>query len=151
MQDPTLAIVAICAFALICLGLIAIVGFLVLRFTGRTLGDILGEGGLPGVVDTLADEDDDPLSGTRRRRRTSGSDLRAQAQSLDFDAAVTKYKNQPASSSAPVSRSPFPPTQTPPERELPDNSTRLRRKRRKGNEDDGDDGDEMYEHFLDEE
>jgi hypothetical protein len=150
MQDPTLAIVAICAFALICGGLIAIVGFLVLRFTGRSLGGILGEGGIPGMIDTLADEDDDPLQSSRRRRRTGGEDLRAKAQSLDFDAAVAKYKDQPASQSAPISRSPFPPPPPPPERELPDTSARLRRKRRK-QEDDGDEGDEMYEHFLDEE
>ena len=44
MQDPALAIIAICGFSVICIGLIVIVGLLVLRFTGQALDDKIGYG-----------------------------------------------------------------------------------------------------------
>ena len=75
--------------------------------------------------------------------------LRAQAQSLDFDAAVNQYKNQPLRPSSTGTVSPFPPAQTESlNRPDPDTSTSLRRRRRGSDEDD--EGDEMFGGFLDE-
>ncbi len=151
MQDPALALVAICGFSLICVGLIAVLGFVVLRFTGRTVGGMLGGGGLSGLLGSLSgadDPDDEPSSINRRRRSTPATDLRAQAQSLDFDAAVNQYKNQPLRPSSTGTVNPFPPAQTEPlNRPDPDTSTSLRRRRRGSDEDA--EGDEMFGGFLD--
>jgi hypothetical protein len=153
MQDPALALIAICGFSVICIGLIVIVGLLVLRFTGRTVGGLLGGGGITGVINSMSgandpDEDGDLISS--RRRKPPSSNLRAQAQSLDFDSAVQKYKNQPLTPSSTIQSSPFPPTRTPFEdsTELDTTSRRKRKRRRKDGDDD--EGDEMFEHFLDE-
>jgi len=153
MQDPALAVIAICGFSVICIGLIVIVGLLVLRFTGRTVGGLLGGGGIPGVINSLSganDPDEDAALINNRRRRPPGNNLRAQAQSLDFDSAGQKYKNQPLTPSSTAQSSPFPPTQTPfdDSAEL-DAKARRKRKRRRGSED-NEEGDEMFEHFLDE-
>jgi hypothetical protein len=151
MQDPALALIAICGFSVICIGLVVIVGLLVLRFTGRTVGGLLGGGGITGVINSMSganDPDEDAALINSRRRRPPGNNLRAQAQSLDFDSAVQKYKNQPLTPSSTAQSSPFPPAQP-----NFDDSTELdttsRRKRRRGGGDD-DEGDEMFEHFLDE-
>lgn len=150
MQDPALALVAICGFSMICVGLIAVSGFLALRFTGRTVSDMLGGGGLHGLFSSLsgADDPDDESSRINRRRRTPASNLRAQAQSLDFDAAVNQYKNQPLRPSSTGNPSPFPSAQSETDnRPAPDPS--LRRKRRTGSDEDAE-GDEMFGGFLDE-
>lgn len=155
MQDPALALVAICGFSVICIGLIAVLGFLLLRFTGRTVGGFLGGGGLHGLFSSLSgadDPDDEPTSINRRRRTPVATDLRAQAQSLDFDAAVNQYKSQPLNQSPTTTGTPnpFPPIQpqslnTPD----PDSATSSRRRRRRGSDEDAE-GDEMFGGFLDE-
>lgn len=148
MQDPALALIAICGFSVICIGLIAIVGLLVVRFTGRSIRDMLGGGGLYGLVDTVSganDPEDDPVRANRRRRTTGANDLRSRAQSLDFNSAVERYKDQPPGTT-PRPPGPFPPT--------PDN-TQSRdlgassRRRRRRSEDDSD-ADEMFGGFIDE-
>ena len=103
MQDPTLVLISVCAISLICVALVAGLGFLVLRITGRTLTEFLGGGSVPDAVDTLAGVESTPGNNyVRGRNRTEN--LRAQAESLDFDAAVAKYRNNPnASTSSPVS------------------------------------------------
>lgn len=152
MQDPALALVAICGFSVICVGLIAVLGFLVLRFTGRTVGGLLGGGGLHGLFSSLSgadDPDDEPSTLNRRRRTPAATDLRAQAQSLDFDSAVNKYKSQPLRPSTTGTASPFPTAQADPEPRLdPGDTTSSRRRRRRGADEDAE-GDEMFGGFLD--
>ncbi|MEO8608174.1 MAG: hypothetical protein ABI690_09850 [Chloroflexota bacterium] len=155
MQDPALAVIAICGFSVICIGLIVIVGFLVFRFTGRSIGGLLGGGGIPGVINSISganDPDEDEALINSRRRRSPGTNLRAQAQSLDFDSAVAKYKNQPLGSSPTTTptNSPFPPAQpTLDDSSALDVESRRKRKRRRHSGED-EEGDEMFEHFLDE-
>jgi hypothetical protein len=155
MQDPALALVAICGFSLICVGLIAVLGFMVLRFTGRSVSGMLGGGGLHGLFSSLSgadDPDDEPSSINRRRRTPAATDLRAQAQSLDFDAAVNQYKNQPLrpTTTSTGTANPFPSAQPQSLNQPdPDTSTSPRRKRRRGSDEDAE-GDEMFGGFLDE-
>jgi len=148
MQDPTLALVAICGFSVICVGLVAILGLLALRFTGRSIGGLLGGEGLSGLVDSVSGASDPEESSLRanRRRSTPANDLRARAQSLDFDEAVKRYKEQPPTASNPPSN-PYPPLQTEPDSGT-NSDTSIRRRRRRG-EDDAD-ADEMFGGFLDE-
>jgi hypothetical protein len=150
MQDPALALVAICGFSIICVGLFVVVGLLVLRVTGRSVGSLLGGQGLYGLVDSVsgASDPEENINPANRRRRTpAGSDLRAKTQSLDFDAAVQRYKDQPPGTAAPKPSSPFP---LAPEPDTRGNAeARATRKRRKRGEDDSD-ADEMFGGFLDE-
>lgn len=127
MQDPAFVWVAVCGLSLVCLGTIVVVGLLVLRFTGRTIGEMIGNsGGLGGVMGAIgaaaADAGDDGVdSGVRRERRNTASasrDLRAQAKSLDFNEAVNRYRTgqqPPASQQAARPAAPRPtPSGTPP-------------------------------------
>lgn len=86
MHEPLMAVIPICAISLICIALVAIVGYLLLRFTGRSITSLLG-GGLSDMVTgaTGADEPDAYNRPSRRSRRPSVDDLRANAQKLDFD------------------------------------------------------------------
>ena len=75
--------------------------------------------------------------------------LRAQAQSLDFDSAVNKYKSQPLQPKTTGTPSPFPTAQTDLEPRLdPGDTTSSRRRRRRGADEDAE-GDEMFGGFLD--
>jgi hypothetical protein len=152
MQDPALALIAICGFSVICIGLLVIVGFLVLRFTGRTVGDLLGGGGLTGAINSLSgvgDPDEDgPLIERRRRRQPTKGNLRAQAQSLDFDSAVAKYKSQPPQSGF-VNNNPFPPSQPTFEDSTDLSSTRAQDRKRRRRLKDAEEGDELFEPFMD--
>ncbi len=79
MQDPTLVLISVCAISLICVALVAGLGFLVLRITGRTLTEFLGGGSVPDAVDTLAGVEFTPGNNyVRGRNRTEN--LRAQAE-----------------------------------------------------------------------
>jgi hypothetical protein len=149
MQDPALALVAICGFSVICIGLVAVLALIALRVTGRSIGGLLGGQGLFGLVDSVSGASDPEESPIRagRRRATPANDLRAKAQSLDFDAAVQRYKEQPPSASS-TPGNPYPPLQTDPDRD-PNSQDSLRRKRRRRGEDDAD-ADEMFGGFLDE-
>ncbi len=151
MQDPALAVIAICGFSVICIGLLVIVGLLVLRFTGRTVGGFLGEGGISGALNSLSgvnDPDEDDALINSRRRRPPGNNLRAQAQSLDFDSAVQKYKNQPLTPSSTAQSSPFPPTQPNFDDSTELDSTRARDRKRRKNLKDAEEGDDLFEPFM---
>ena len=152
MQDPALALVAICGFSVICISLIVIVGLLVLRFTGRTVGGFLGEGGITGALNSLSganDPDEDDALINSRRRRPPSSNLRAQAQSLDFDAAVAKYKDQPLRPSSTATNSPFPPVQPGLDNSTELDSTRAGDRKRRKNLKDAEEGDDLFEPFMD--
>ncbi len=148
MQDSSLVLIAVCGLSVVCVGTIAVVALLVVRFTGRTLGEMIGGlGGFGGVAGALvaaaADAgDDDVESGIRRERRrtTSASrDLRARAQSLDFNEAVNRYRSgdQPASSQSARPVRPTSPTNQPttpfPNVPEPRESGASLRARRRGN------------------
>jgi hypothetical protein len=151
MQDPALALVAICGFSVICIGLIVIVGLLALRFTGRTVGDLLGGGGITGVINSLSGANDPDEDGAliNSRRRPPSSNLRAQAQSLDFDAAVAKYKDQPLRPSSTTTNSPFPSVQPGFDDSTELDSTRAGDRKRRKNLKDAEEGDDLFEPFMD--
>ncbi len=85
MPDNGLVTVAVCGLAMVCLGVIGIGAVLFLRSTGRIV--------LPSLFGSS-----EPSGGRRRvlsprsRRR---ADLQAQADALDFDAALARAANQP--------------------------------------------------------
>lgn len=88
MRDLSPVIAAGCGLAVVCIGLIAIVGFMVVRFTGRSfLGPVLGT--FLGGQDAPEDRPAPTI-----RAQSSGKDLRSLAKSLDFDSAVQKYRQQ---------------------------------------------------------
>jgi pyruvate/2-oxoglutarate dehydrogenase complex dihydrolipoamide acyltransferase (E2) component len=161
-MDPTLVLISVCGLSIVCVGLIGVGAVLLLRFTGRNLFE--GVGGLEGVVGALAgvgDEDVDSDYDRLQRRVIPRKDLRAEAQSLDFQSTVEKYRSgQAGSGSAPrIPRTPStpPPSAPPPSAppaatpfdeppSLADRSAR-RRRRPQGEDEDGlmgsfiDDGD----------
>lgn len=79
----------VCALSLLCVGLLAVAAFFLARFAGTTLSDLLDSvtGGLGG---------DD--ASERRYRRDDGTprpvkaDMRARAQTVDFDEALQRYQ-----------------------------------------------------------
>lgn len=92
MGDISPVLLAACGFAVICAGLIFVTVLMVLRFLGGSRG-----GAILGLFGGATREDDAELEllPQRRSRRLSSSDLDAKAQSLDFDAALQKYRQSP--------------------------------------------------------
>jgi hypothetical protein len=155
MQDNSLLVISVCGLAVVCVGLLAIVGFLVLRFTGHTVREFLGGGNVSGVVDSLSGADDREDSLSRRRRaarRPSTSDLRSRAESLDFNAAVQRHRtgeSGPSAQGAPRPNVPLPPRQpASPFEGQPAEDTSSRRRRRRSTRDD-EEIDDMLGGFLD--
>lgn len=85
---------AICGFSLLCLGLLAVLAVVVLRFTGTTVMDLMDDltGGGRDEPESVPSE--------RRRNLASGQELRARAQSLDFDEAVRRHGGESSIPSA---------------------------------------------------
>lgn len=94
MGDISPVLLAACGFAVICAGLIFVTVLMVLRFLGGSRG-----GAILGLFGGATREDNAELEllPQRRSRRLTSSDLDAKAQSLDFDAALQKYRQTPAS------------------------------------------------------
>jgi hypothetical protein len=153
-MDPLLVLFSVCGISVVCLGLIGVLAVLLLRFTGRNL--FQGVGGLEGVVGALAgvgDDSGDDDYERLQRKSPQRRDLRAEAQSLDFQSTVEKYRTgQPGAQSArpakPAPRPPVPstnPFDSPPS--LTDRRTTQRRRNQTGEDEDGlmgsflDDGD----------
>jgi len=88
MQDNAPVIIAACGLATVCVGIFLVGAFLVLRFLGADMFSFVR--GLPG----LAREERGKVNveSVQRQSRDRG-DLRARAQSLDFDAAVAQYND----------------------------------------------------------
>lgn len=88
-MDLGLILASGCALSLVCLGLIALLAFVVVRFTGRTIGEIIG-----------GDADEENLgmgniqSAPGGSRRSAGSSLRDRARNLDFDAAIQRQQGR---------------------------------------------------------
>lgn len=151
-MDPLLVLISVCGVSVVCVGLIGVLAVLLLRFTGRNL--FQGVGGLEGVVGALAGvgEDSGDADYERLQRRSpQRRDLRAEAQSLDFQSSVEKYRGGPASASAaprptaPVPR-PVAPT-TNPFDAPPNLDNRLGSRRRRNEPDEDEDG--LMGSFLD--
>ena len=91
MVESVPLLLAICAFAVVAVGLVAIVGFVIIRFVLRGVGGLPTEifGALGGI---LGDENAESANfqASRARRRSSGG-LRDMAVDLDFDAAVARH------------------------------------------------------------
>ncbi|MBZ0285145.1 MAG: hypothetical protein K8L97_30710 [Anaerolineae bacterium] len=80
--------------------------------------------------------------------RPRGRDLRAQAKSLDFDAAVAKHTGTPNVRTTPAIPDPIPVQTAPPEQPTYDQPPALgKRRRRRNNDDEADDGllDNMFD------
>jgi hypothetical protein len=93
MNDLAPVIAAVCGFAVVCVGLVLVGGFLLIRLGGKTLlGPVLGNF-LGGRGEEEAIEDR-PYVSQRASSQATARDLRTLAQSLDFDAAVQKYRQQ---------------------------------------------------------
>lgn len=89
MNETLLVFIAGCGLALVVVGLIAAVAIWIFRRSGVDLFDTLGAAGeIFG-----GDDDNEPVSarGESRRGASRKANLRAQAESLDFDAAVSRY------------------------------------------------------------
>jgi hypothetical protein len=147
-MDPMLVLISVCGASIVCVGLIGVLAVLLLRFTGRNL--FAGVGGLEGVVGALAgvgDDDGDADYERLQRRTPQRRDLRAEAQSLDFQSSVEKYRGgQPSVSAAPRPAAPSAdPFSNPPA--LDDRRSNRRRRDPQGEDEDGlmgsflDDGD----------
>lgn len=114
MQDIGPVLISVCGLLCVAGGLLAVIAFLVLKATGRTLlgafDEIGGVAAALGVGEASGDVDTDIPSANRRGFRR---DLRARAESLDFDSAVARQSN-PLDASQAAPRQPFiQPTQPP--------------------------------------
>lgn len=116
MQDVGPVLISVCGLLCVGGGLLAVIAFLVLKATGRTLlgafDEIGGVAAALGIGEVSSEVDTDSAPANRRGLRR---DLRARAESLDFDSAVARQgaPSTPTSQTAP--RQPFvqPPFDTP--------------------------------------
>jgi hypothetical protein len=148
-MDPLLVLISVCGVSVVCVGLVGVLAVLLLRFTGRNL--FAGVGGLEGMVGSLAgvgDVDGDDQYDRLQRKTPQRRDLRADAQSLDFQSTVEKYRGgQPAASAAPrPAQRPGSPASNPFEAP-PAVDDRLGNRRRR--RDQGEDEDGLMGSFLD--
>jgi hypothetical protein len=91
MRDLAPIIAAACGLGVVCVGLIVIGGFMLVRVTGQSfLGPLFSILGGGGGNEELPEDRPVPTM----RAQSSSRDLRSLAQSLDFDAAVQKYRQQ---------------------------------------------------------
>jgi hypothetical protein len=150
MQDSSLVVISICAISLICVGLLGGIVFLALRISGQTLRGLLGGDTIPDAIDSMAGvERATPRNRLRTQTLPKTSDLRAQADNLDFDAAVAHYRSNPSAPAAPpIPFNPSGATQTAPSLdEEPQTADRKRRRRGTRDEQEMDD---MLGGFMDE-
>jgi hypothetical protein len=93
MRDLTPVIAAVCGFSVVCIGLIVLGGFMLLRVTGQSfLAPLIAM--ITGGRDNEGERPEDRPHVPSVRAQSSGRDLRSLAQSLDFDSAVEKYRRQ---------------------------------------------------------
>jgi hypothetical protein len=101
MQDNTLIILGICGVALVFMAIGAFLFFWITRSLNRFF--IVGlVRRLIGGVDDITDDDESGAAYVAQRQRR---DLRAQAQSLDFDSAVARHRGEPVPPTQPVDAS----------------------------------------------
>lgn len=122
--------VSVCGIAAVVAFLIILAGFLAVRVLRMS---IFGLGMMALRVITDPKPESSALDTRRAAPLPSSRDLRAQAQSLDFDEAVARRRSNPNAPPPPVSSMPAASAQAAP----PEPQPRLRRRRR-GNEEDDD-------------
>ncbi len=144
MQDNTLIILGLCGVALVC----TVVGALLFHWITRSIGRFFIIGlvrRLIGGVDDYTNDDE-----TVRPYTAQGAhrDLRAEAQSLDFDSAVARYRGAPVPPTNPADASAqsLPPSDTQPTLG-PTPPLRSRRRTRRGESDEN--LDEVFGGMLD--
>ncbi len=146
-MDPLLVLFSVCGISVVCVGVIGVLAVLLLRFTGRNL--FQGVGGLEGVVGALAgvgDDSEDDDYARLQRKSPQRRDLRAEAQSLDFQSTVDKYRaGQSGAQTAPPPRPAAPATNPFPEPPSLDDRRGTRRRRNEP----GEDEDGLMGSFLD--
>lgn len=147
MQDIGPVLVAICGLLFVGLGLLAVIAFVVIKTTGKTLLEAFGSIG--GVFAALGGgtEDEGETGLSRRRaapRRTR--DLRARAESLDFDSAVARQADRPSGQSAP----PRPAPGAPDDDDLP-SRTSFRSSAGRRRRDSSDEDPDIFAAFMDDE
>lgn len=103
-QDIGPVLVSVCGLLCVGGGLVAVVAFLVLKATGSTLlnafDDIGGVAAALGIGEASAEADDVNVPARKPGGRRN---LRARAEALDFDSAVSRQAVQPPPSSVPRS------------------------------------------------
>lgn len=132
MGENTLLILGLCGAALVFMAIGAFLFFWITRSLNRFF--IVGlVRRLIGGVDEYTDKDDETVGGyvPQRARR----DLRAQAQSLDFDAAVARHRGQPVPPTQPTDAPAQSAQNTPPTTDVDTPSLRSRRQRRRERDD----------------
>jgi hypothetical protein len=150
MQDSSLVVISVCAISLICAGLLGGIVFLALRISGHTLREFLGGETIPDAIDSMAGvEKPTPRNRLRAQTPLQTSNLRAQADNLDFDAAVAHYRSNPSAPAAPpIPFNPSGATQTAPS--LDDEAQPSDRRRRRRGTRDEQEMDDMLGGFMDE-
>jgi hypothetical protein len=145
MQDNTLIILGLCGIALVFMAIGAFLFFWITRSLNRFF--IVGlVRRLIGGVDEYTDNDEAIGSYVTSRQRR---DLRARAQSLDFDSAVARHRGEPVLPTQPVDASA---QSTLPQNTLPTTDAsapplRSQRRRRRDSKDDS--LDEVFGGMLD--
>ena len=143
MQDNTLIIIALCGAAMVFMATGAFFFWWITRSLNRFF--IVGlVRRLSGGVDEYTDDDEAVGAYVAQKQRR---DLRTHAQSLDFDAAVARYRGEPVPPTQPVDASAqsAPTQQTTPDVNTP--SLRSRRRPRRQPQDDS--LDEVFGGMLD--
>ncbi len=147
MQDNTLIILGICGVALVFMAIGAFMFFWITRSLNRFF--IVGlVRRLIGGVDDYTSNDDEAI-GTATVPRHQRRDLRAKAQSLDFDSAVARHRGEPVPPTQPVDASAqsVPSQNTTPTADANSPSLRSQRRRRRDANDDA--LDEVFGGMLD--
>jgi hypothetical protein len=125
-------LLAVCGLSVVCIGLVAIVVILVIRSTGRTLTGTIGP--LFSSVMGVDEQSELPIETARRAGRSRPSraaarDWQSRAQSLDFDAAVSRHREKGGRPPAGNTDSPVDPDEADTD-DLASGSLRYRRDRR---------------------
>ncbi len=95
-QDIGPVLVSVCGLLCVGGGLVAVIAFLALKATGRTLFNAFDEiGGVAAALGISEASTADTDINAPARRPGGRRDLRARAESLDFDAAVSRHAASP--------------------------------------------------------
>lgn len=161
MQDIGPVLVSVCGLLCVGAGLLAVILFVVLKATGRTLlgafDEIGGVAAALGIGEASDADSDVPAPAARRGRRN----LRARADAIDFDSTVARQSAQPPTAPRPSAGTPSiytaPPPPSPAPRAAPspfdeDSLPTLRQRRtRRDRTDDADDDPDMLAGIMGEE
>lgn len=89
-MENTALLLSVCAFSLVCLGLVALIGWFGFRLFGLHFLAIA-----PWATNTADDEEIAEAKTYRPPRRRASRDLRSRARDFDFDSAVQRHQQNP--------------------------------------------------------